>query len=383
MFVTRWSKLNMNILLSITERCNLRCRYCYYKVSQEDRSADMSNEVMEAALRLTLNRTIELKQNSITVTFFGGEPLLRFDVICRGVEYLKGLVNERREELPEDFFLRFGVNTNGTLLNEEILDYFRKENFYIYLSLDGPVSRHNISRRTVDGRGSFSAIEPFIPALTKLDSFVLSVTTRDNIEGLADSVKWLKDRGFSCVQNMTDFDGKWTMEDFDRLACEYQKLAEFWYNLKKQGDSFYIQTIQDKITSHVCQRRQKTYSCDILLGGLGFATNGGIFPCSRFISSKKNAPYLLGNVLDKNLSVFDGPIAKEVMEFLENDKEQCAGCGIQYRCCAHECGCVSFYTTGGLKGVSPEVCNHERILCAICDEYALRLQNEGEIEDVL
>lgn len=373
----------MNILLSLTERCNLRCRYCYYKVSQENRCADMSDEVMEAALRFTLNRTIELKQDSITVTFFGGEPLLRFDAMRRGVEYLKALVKERRSELPSDFAFRFGVNTNGTLLNDEILDYFKKENFYIYLSLDGPVARHNISRRTVDGKGSFSAIEPFIPALTKLDTFVLSVTTRDNIEGLADSVKWLKNQGFSCVQNMTDFDGKWTMEDLDRLALEYQKLAEFWYTLKKQKDLFYIQTIQDKITYHVCGQRQKVSSCDILLGGVGFATNGGIFPCSRFISSKENAPYLLGNVLDENLSVFDGPVAKEVMKFLENDKEECAGCGIQYRCGAHECGCVSFYTTGNLRDVSPEVCNHERILCAICDEYAVRLQNEGKVEDVL
>lgn len=373
----------MRILLSLTEKCNLRCTYCYYKKSHEDRCAEMSDEVMEAALRYVLEKTIEFKQDILAVTYFGGEPLLRFDMIRKGTAYLKDLVQSRRSELPEDFVLRFGVNTNGTLLNDEILEYMEREDFFIYLSLDGPASRHDISRRTVDGRGSFEAIAPFIPALVKLDAFPLSVTTRDNIAGLTDSVKWLKAQGFMKVQNMVDFDGHWTGENMDALAAEYRKLAEMWYELKKEKSDFYIQLVQDHVLYHVLNLKKKTCSCDILKGTIGVATNGNIFPCSRFISSKPDAPYILGNVLDKEDHVYDSPAAQEVYRFLETDKKECEGCGIMHRCSAHECGCTSFYTTGSVFGVSPEVCTHERILCAICDEFAAKLQSEGEAEDVL
>ena len=373
----------MRILLSLTEKCNLRCSYCYYKKSHEERCADMSDEMMEAALRFALEKTIEFKQDVLAITYFGGEPLLRFDMIRRGTAFLKDLVQSRRSELPEDFELKFAINTNATLLNDEILEFLERENVLVYLSLDGPASRHDISRRTAGGKGCFEAIAPFIPALVRLNAFVVSVTNRDNIAGLADSVKWLKEQGFMQVQNAVDFDGHWTIEELDALAAEYDELVKFWYELKKQKSEFYIQTVQDHVLYHVLDLKMKQCSCDILKGSVGIATNGNIFPCSRFITSKKDAPYLLGNVMDKECHVFDGPVAQEVYRFLETDKKECEGCGIMRRCSAHECACTSFYTTGSLWGVSPEVCTHERIMTAICDDYAAKLQKEGVAEDVL
>ncbi|MBQ3714924.1 MAG: radical SAM protein [Fibrobacter sp.] len=373
----------MRILLSLTEKCNLRCSYCYYKKSQEERCAEMSDEVREAALRFALDKTIEFKQNALALTFFGGEPLLCFDAIRKSVDFLKENVQRRRSELPEDFGVKLAINTNGTLLNKEILEYLDRENIIIYLSLDGPASRHDISRRTVNGKGSFDIIAPFIPELVRQNAFVLSVVTRNNIAGLADSVKWTKDQGFTQIQNMVDFDGHWTVDEMNALAAEYYKLVEFWYEIKKQKSDFYIQSVQDHVLYHVLNLKMKQCSCDILKGTVGIATNGNIFPCSRFITSKPNPPYLLGNVLDKECHVFDGPVAQEVYRFLETDKKECEGCGIIRRCSAHECGCTSFYTTGSLWGVSPEVCTHERILTAICDEFTAKLQKEGEVEDVL
>ena len=121
----------MRILLSLTEKCNLRCSYCYYKKSQEERCAEMSDEVREAALRFALDKTIEFKQNALALTFFGGEPLLCFDAIRKSVDFLKENVQRRRSELPEDFGVKLAINTNGTLLNKEILEYLDRENIII------------------------------------------------------------------------------------------------------------------------------------------------------------------------------------------------------------------------------------------------------------
>jgi uncharacterized protein len=101
-------------------------------------------------------------------------------------------------------------------------------------------------------------------------------------------------------------------------------------------------------------------------GNIGVATNGNIFPCSRFITSREGAPYLQGNVF----TGFDEAACDKIHAFMESDKQECEGCDIRHRCSMHECACTSFYTTGRLEGVSPEVCTHERMLTEICDKIS-------------
>ena len=119
----------MNLLLSLTEKCNLRCNYCYYKSSQVNRELEMSDEILEKSIKLALERTIKLKHEFFNITFFGGEPLLRVDAICKGVEIAKMMVESERAKLPKNFEMHFAVNTNGTLFSNDLLDFFQKEKF--------------------------------------------------------------------------------------------------------------------------------------------------------------------------------------------------------------------------------------------------------------
>lgn len=368
----------MNLVLSLTERCNLRCTYCYYKVSHETRSLVMSSDIMEAAIRLAFERTLSLNQRFLNITFFGGEPLLCMDAIHRGVEFAKNLAHERFGEdvllgppttntTSTKFRLRFAVNTNATLLNAEIINYLKCEKFRIYLSLDGPEAHHNICRKQVGGEGSFKLIEPHIPVLTKLDTVVLSVVTRENMHSLSEAVRWIQGQGFRNMTAAVDFDGKWTGEEFDVLAAEYEKLAEFWLEIKRKNVPFYLGTIQDKLKFRLTGQRHRTSSCQVAEGIVACAANGNLFPCTRFITSKPDAPYILGRVFDDPEQIWSGPVARDIQNFFNRDKEDCKGCAIRFRCHAHECACTSFYSTGSIHGVSPEVCTHERMLAAICD----------------
>lgn len=369
----------MNLVLSLTERCNLRCTYCYYKVSHEARSLVMSGEIMEAAIKFAFERTIALRQNFLNITFFGGEPLLCMDSIRRGVDYAKSLVVGRfgdafvvgvsaAEKSSTKFRLRFAVNTNGTLLDDSIIEFMKRERFRVYLSLDGPEAHHNICRRQVDGTGSFKLIEPHIPALRKLDTVVLSIVTRDNMRSLSDAVRWIQAQGLRNMTAAVDFDGKWTGEEFDVLAREYTELAKLWLEFKRNKIPFYLGTIQDKLKFRLTGQRHRTSTCHVVEGIVACAANGNLFPCTRFISSKPDAPYIMGNVYDEPAKIFGGDVARDVRDFFDRDKEDCEGCAIRFRCHAHECACTSFYSTGSIHGVSPEVCTHERMLAAICDD---------------
>lgn len=373
----------MNLELSITEQCNLRCDYCYYRDSHAARKAVMSEEVMEKAVSLAVQRSVELNHSFLNITFFGGEPLLRMDFVRATVLFARTAARLRKKDLPKDFKLNFTVNTNGTLLTDDIISYLKREKFSVALSLDGPRNKQDLSRKTIDGQGSFKYIAPYIPALVEMNAAVLMVITPRHVKGFSDAVKWVFKQGFTSVGTSPDFDGKWTVADFDALVLEYEKLARFWYTSKLLGRGFYLSTIQDKISMALLDRRQKDYTCFISSDAIVVATNGNVFPCSRFISSKKNAPYVMGNVLDEQSGVYKRMLPKTISDFIRKDKKECNGCAIRYRCLAHECGCTSFYTTGRLQGVSGEVCAHERILCAICDEYALKLSNKIQVENLL
>ncbi|WP_295036760.1 radical SAM protein [uncultured Fibrobacter sp.] len=356
----------MNLVLSLTERCNLRCTYCYYKVSHEARSLVMTDDVMETAIRLAFERTLKLGQSFLNITFFGGEPLLCMDAIRRGVDFAKNLVRERLDE--SEFRLRFAVNTNGTLLDDSVVEFLERENFRIYLSLDGHEAHHDVCRKQVGGAGSFKLIEPHIAALRRLDTVVLSVVTRENMGSLSAAVRWIQSQGFRNMTTAVDFDGKWTGEEFDVLAREYAKLAGFWVELKKNKVPFYLGTVQDKLKFRLTGARHRLTSCHVAEGIVACAANGNLFPCTRFISSKKDAPYVMGKVFDDPAQIWNGSVARDILDFFNRDKEDCVGCALRFRCHAHECACTSFYSTGSIHGVSPEVCTHERMLAAICDD---------------
>ena len=373
----------MNVELSITEQCNLRCSYCYFRESHAGRCAVMSEEVMEASIRLALKRAIELGDAFFNVTFFGGEPLLRMDFIKKTVKYTRVLVKQNEKKLDKSFRLHFSIDTNGTLLTDDIIRYLKREKIRVTISLDGPEKKHDISRLSLDGKGSFRKIKPFIPALVEMGAEVACVITQRHIKGLADSIKWFFKQGFKNVNVAQDFNGKWTGEDFDALIVEYEKLGRFWYRAKKENSKIRLSLIEDKVAIAVYRGRQKTGGCFINTRTLVVAANGNTVPCTRFISCQKNAPYVTGNVLDKQSGVYRGVFPKKIDRFIHTDRKECAGCVIRYRCLAHECGCTSFYSTGSLDKVSPEVCTHERILCAICDEYAAKLFRETSINGFL
>jgi uncharacterized protein len=143
------NKLRM-IQLEVTEKCNLRCGYCVYNdFFNEKRNHGNAVMTIETAKKAIDYLGMHSKAiEKVSISFYGGEPLLNYDLIRNAVKYAKDSLAKKE--------LSFSITTNATLINERIADFLCKEDFSILISLDGPEAIHDSWRKTKDGRGSFS-----------------------------------------------------------------------------------------------------------------------------------------------------------------------------------------------------------------------------------
>jgi len=141
-----------HMTLQVTQSCNLRCEYCIYSGAYKDQrthsSKRMTWKVAKKAIDFYLERSIDSKH--LSIGFYGGEPLLEFDLIKQCVRYLDEKVQGKRIE--------YYITTNGTLLNENIFSFLSSYSFHILISLDGNREEHNRHRRFISGEGSFDTI---------------------------------------------------------------------------------------------------------------------------------------------------------------------------------------------------------------------------------
>lgn len=142
------------LILEVTQQCNLRCGYCVYSghftYQREHNSARMSESTAERAIEFFMSRNANSPRNEATITFYGGEPLLEFQLVKHCVEYAK----QRWPERP----LRFAITTNGSLLNKAMLSFFEEHGFGLRISIDGPKEKHDMYRVMRNGNGSFDSV---------------------------------------------------------------------------------------------------------------------------------------------------------------------------------------------------------------------------------
>jgi len=350
----------MNLVLNLTEHCNLRCSYCYYRTSPQ--VSVMTKATLEQAIDFAFARMQFLKQNWLNITFFGGEPLLEAELMMYGVHYAKS-------RAPQGMRLQFAINTNGTLLTENILDFLQQQHFRIYLSLDGPQSVHDLQRPCKDGTSSWASIAPWIPRLRALDTLVIRVIDRRHLENIASSIEWIYEQGLVMMTTAINYDGGWTDVDWQTLESQYRLMGLFWMQAKKSGQRLQIGTFQDKIRLELEKRTCKTSSCEIGNGALAVSVHGELFPCTRFVNNDIHNHWKIGT-LEQGLQQEK---LTEIAKYLHTDKVECQECSIRNRCHGNGCACIAFSTTGGIWEVSPEVCAHERMITEISDELALEL----------
>lgn len=283
------------LCLHMAHDCDLRCRYCFAGTGafHGERSL-MSEEVAKKAIDFV----IENSQNrrNIEIDFFGGEPMLNFDVVKSTVEYA-----EKEGEKHGKTF-RFTITTNGNIINEEQVEYINKHMSNIVLSCDGRKEVNDKNRKTSDGKGTYDIIidkfKSIAESRNQNNYYIRGTFTRDNLD-FANDVTHLASLGFKQIsvepvalpENSPLSIKK---EHLKEIFSEYERLAEEIIRREKDGnDAFNFFHFMIDLDNGPCALKRIS-GCGAGCEYLAVTPSGDIYPCHQFAGEKE---YLMGNVL--------------------------------------------------------------------------------------
>lgn len=348
------------LCLHIAHDCNLSCKYCFAgKGEYQGAKAMMSYEVGKQALDFLIANSGN--RRNLEVDFFGGEPLMNFDVVRRLVEYGRS----KEEEFGKKF--RFTLTTNGILLNDEIAEFINKEMSNVVLSVDGRQAVNDFMRPSRNGKGSY---EIFMPKYQKLaesreqkDYYVRGTFTRHNLD-FASDVLHLADLGFKQISVEPVVAGEEEEyaireEDIPVIKEEYDKLAKALIERKKAGKGVNFFHFNIDLSGGPCVAKR--------LSGCGSGTEylavtpwGDLYPCHQFVGKDE---FLMGNVFDgvKNTDLRDEFKLCNVYA-----KDKCQDCFAKFYC-SGGCAANSYNFHGKINDAYDIGCElqRKRIECAI------------------
>ena len=354
------------LCLHIAHTCNLNCSYCF--ASQGKYHGDralMSFETGKRALDFLVENSGT--RRNLEVDFFGGEPLMNFDVVKQLVAY------GREQEKLHDKHFRFTLTTNGVLLNDDIMEFANKEMDNVVLSIDGRKEVHDNMRPFRKGAGSYDLIMPkfqkFAESRNQDKYYVRGTFTHHNLDFSKD-VLHLADLGFKQIsvepvvaQPTEDYAIR--EEDLPQLYEEYDKLAAEMVKRHKNGNDFNFFHFMIDLTGGPCVYKR--------LSGCGSGTEylavtpwGDFYPCHQFVGEEQ---YLMGNV-DEGITKPE--IQKEFGGCNVYTKKDCKDCFARFYC-SGGCAANAFHFQGDIKGNYEIGCElqRKRVECAIMIKAAL------------
>ena len=359
------SKVVKALCLHVAHTCNLNCSYCF--ASQGKYHGDralMSFEVGKAAFDFLIKNSGE--RRNLEVDFFGGEPMMNFEVVKQLVAYAREVEGQYNKNF------RFTFTTNGVLLDEEVMDFLNKEMSNVVLSLDGRREVNDHFRRDYAGRGSYDTIVPKFQRLVEKRGgkgyYVRGTFTHNNTD-FTNDIFHMADLGFTelSMEPVVCPPGDpyaLTDEDLPILFEQYEILAKEMIKRKREGRPFTFYHYMLDLKNGPCIYKRIT-GCGSGTEYMAVTPWGELYPCHQFVGDEK---YSLGNVFDgiKNTEVQD-----EFRSCNAYAREECNDCWARLYC-SGGCAANSYHSTGSIAGVYKYGCElfKKRIECAVMMQVA-------------
>ena len=354
------------LCLHIAHDCNLACKYCFAEEGEyHGRRVVMSLEVGKKALDFLIANSG--KRRNLEVDFFGGEPLMNWEVVKELVRYGRS----KEKEFDKNF--RFTLTTNGVLLNDEVMEFVNKEMANVVLSIDGRKEVNDRMRPFRNGKGSYDLIVPKFQKLAEsrnqTNYYVRGTFTHDNLDFAEDAIHFA-DLGFkqmSIEPVVGNDDEKYAIreEDLPKIMEEYDKLAKEFIKRKKEGKGFNFFHFMIDLEQGPCVAK-KLSGCGSGTEYLAVTPWGDLYPCHQFVGQEE---FLLGNVYD---GITRQDICNEFKMCNVYAKDKCKSCFAKYYC-SGGCAANSYKFHGSITDAYDIGCEmqRKRIECAIMIKAAL------------
>ena len=362
------------LCLHIAHDCNLACKYCfadegeYHGQKRELMSLEVGKKAIDFLIENSGNRV------NLEVDFFGGEPLMNFDVVKEIVAYGRS----REKEANKNF--RFTLTTNGVLLNDDVVEFCNKEISNVVLSLDGRKEIHDAMRPTRNGKGSYDVIVPkfqdFVSKRGDKSYYVRGTFTRNNLDFVED-FKLMADLGFKEISiepvvSPDTCDYAIREEDLETIYKEYDKLAQDIIERHKQGKPVTFFHYMLDLNGGPCVYKRLS-GCGSGTEYLAVTPQGALYPCHQFVGTDG---FELGNV-------YEGIKKPEIVEEFKlcnvYAKDKCKDCFARFYC-SGGCAANSYQFHGSILDAYDIGCKlqQKRVECAIMIKAALADLEEGE-----
>lgn len=263
-----------NAVLNVTNECNLRCRYCFVHHNPQRVTLEVARATCEYVLK-------DAKEKPC-LWFFGGEPMLEFERI------IKPIIKEYEGRIS------FGITTNGTLIDEDVIDFFKEHEVQILLSIDGVKEVQDFQRAKKNGDGSFDEVLKNIPYLLLHypDVTFRATLTKFSIPYMNKTYDFARHMGFKHITFVINEDEEYSQEDYDNMCWQYNQIA-----LKLlSGSPLELDDI-DKIRTYVnVKNTNSIFRCGYGTTSIGVSVNGDILPCQEL--SSYTSDLIIGDVFN-------------------------------------------------------------------------------------
>ena len=359
------------ICLHVAHGCNMDCEYCFAgKGDYSGKSGIMSLEVGKRALDFLVENSGERKH--LEVDFFGGEPLINWDVCKELVAYGREL------EKKYDKIFNFTLTTNGVLIDEDVIEFTNKEMGNVVLSLDGRRETHDRMRHSKTGEGTFDNIIDNFKALvdSRLENaerskeyYMRGTYTAYNKDFAADVLAMadmgFKDTSIEPVVSNPEVPYALHEEDLPALKEEYEKLALEMLERYKNGEDFTFYHYMLDLTGGPCIYK-RVAGCGVATEYLAVTPTGDLYPCHQFVGDDD---MIVGNI-------YDGITHPETVAIFSNGnnvytRDKCKNCWARLYC-AGGCAANNYHSNGDINKVYEFGCelHRKRIECALMLEVA-------------
>ena len=353
------------LCLHVAHTCNLNCSYCF--ASQGKYHGDralMSFEVGKRALDFLIENSGT--RRNLEVDFFGGEPLMNWDVVKDLVKYARSVEKEHNKNF------RFTLTTNGVLIDDDVIEFANKEMSNVVLSLDGRKEIHDLTRVDYAGNGSYEKIVPKFQKLVESRGgkgyYMRGTFTHANPDFTKD-VFHMADLGFTelsmePVVSSQDDPVALTKEDLEIVKEQYEILATEMIKRKKEGRGITFYHYMIDLTQGPCIYKR--------ISGCGSGTEymavtpwGDLYPCHQFVGEEE---YKLGDIWN---GVTNEGIREEFRSCNAYARPECADCWAKLYC-SGGCAANAYHATGTIRGIYEPGCElfRKRIECAIMIQVA-------------